>query len=56
MTNADLIARLQEFPPYQTAYIEVQTETDRTWCPILAIEPHNIPREGNVINIIPMVK
>lgn len=56
MTNAELIERLQTFPPNQPAYIEIETEHDTTWCPILAVEPHNIPREGNVINIVPMVK
>lgn len=56
MTNGDLIKLLQQFPEYQTPYIEIQTETDRQWCPILAVEAFNIPREGNVINIVPDVK
>lgn len=56
MTNGELIERLQQFPANQPAYIEVKTETDTTWCPILTVEPFNIPREGKVINIVPMVK
>lgn len=56
MTNAELIERLQAFPPNQPAYIEITGENDRTWHPILTVEPFNIPREGNVINIVPMVK
>lgn len=56
MTNAELIERLQAFPPNQPAYIEVKREYDTTWCPILTIEPFNIPREGNVINIVPNQK
>lgn len=56
MTNAELIERLQALPPNQPAYIEVKGEYDTTWCPILTIEPFNIPREGNVINIVPNQK
>lgn len=56
MTNAELIERLQAFPANKPAYIEIETPTDVQWCPILTVEAFNIPREGNVINIIPMVK